>query len=378
MSSKKNSRASKFQRYLLPALVFQSIIIGGGYGTGRELVEFFLQYGPVGGLLGMLGPTLVLTTLCCMVGFEFARVFRVYDYRTFYGKLLGPGWVLYEIIFLVFILLIMAVLGSAAGSFLLETFGVPYSMGVVGLLAAVAFLVFKGTDTIEKFLAGWSFVLYAVYLVFLIWSISRFGDEIRAALKLGLAEGGVKDGWFGSGVRYAAGCVGLVPAVLFATRHIETRREALWAGFLTGPITMLPALFFYFAMLGQYPAVVDRPVPANYLLEVLGSRGFQVFFQVMLFGTLIETGSGLIHAFNERIASGMKSAGRSMPPWWRPAIAVVLLIFAGGLSRFGIINLIAKGYGTITWAYIFVVMIPILTIGVWKIKFSGGSERSSP
>lgn len=366
MRPAKKAPASWFQRYLLPALVFQSIIIGGGYGTGRELVEFFLQYGPRGGLLAMLGPTLILTTLCCMVGFEFARVFQVYDYRTFYGKLLGRGWVLYEIIFLVFILLIMAVLGSAAGSFLLETFAIPYAVGVVGLLVAIAFLVFKGTDTIEKFLAGWSFVLYGVYLVFLVWSISKFGGEIRSALTV--AEGSVKAGWFSSGVRYAAGCVGLVPAVLFATRHIETRREALWAGFLTGPITMLPALFFYFAMLGQYPAIIDRPVPANYLLEVLGSRGFQIFFQVMLFGTLIETGSGLIHAFNERIASALESGGRTMPSWWRPAIAVVLLILAGGLARFGIINLIANGYGTITWAYIVVVMIPLLTIGVWKLR----------
>ncbi len=357
------SVSNKFRRILLPALVFQSIIIGGGYGTGRELVEFFLQYGPIGGLLAMLGPTLIITTLCCMVGFEFGRAFRVYDYRSFYGKLLGRGWVLYEVIFLVFILLIMAVLGSAAGNFLLETFKVPYAVGVVGLLAAVAFLVFKGTATIEKFLAGWSLVLFAVYAVLFVWSINRFGGEMRSVL----SQGGVEPGWFSSGVRYAAGCVGLIPAVLFATRHIETRREALWAGFLTGPITILPALLFYLAMLGKYPEIVSRPVPANYLLETLGSRGFQVFFQVMLFGTLIETGSGLIHAFNERIAGGLATVGKTMPSWWRPAIAIGLLVIAAALSRFGIINLIAKGYGTITWAYIFVVVIPILTIGVFKL-----------
>lgn len=355
--------SEKFRRYLLPALVFQSIIIGGGYGTGRELVEFFLQYGPIGGLLALLGPTLILTTACCMVGFEFSRAFRVYDYRSFYGKLLGPGWVLYEVIFLVFILLIMAVLGSAAGNFLLETFHVPYAVGVIGLLAAVAFLVFKGTSTIETFLAGWSILLYGVYFVLFVWAIVKFGPQMRSVL----AQGGVEPGWLNSGARYAAGCVGLVPAVLFATRHIETRREALWAGFWTGPITLVPALLFYLAMLGQYPAILERPVPANYLLEVLGSRGFQVFFQVMLFGTLIETGSGLIHAFNERVAQGMELGGRSMPTWWRPAIAVGLLVAAGVLSRVGIIDLIGKGYGTITWAYIFVVVIPILTIGVFKL-----------
>ena len=40
---------STFKRLFLPGLVFQSISVAGGYGTGRELAEFFLQYGPVGG-----------------------------------------------------------------------------------------------------------------------------------------------------------------------------------------------------------------------------------------------------------------------------------------------------------------------------------------
>ena len=34
-----------FKKYLLPGFVFQSIVIGGGYGTGRELVEFFMTTG---------------------------------------------------------------------------------------------------------------------------------------------------------------------------------------------------------------------------------------------------------------------------------------------------------------------------------------------
>ena len=50
---------SWFRRYLLPGLVFQSICIAGGYGTGRELAEFFLRFGPAGGLLGMLPATLI-------------------------------------------------------------------------------------------------------------------------------------------------------------------------------------------------------------------------------------------------------------------------------------------------------------------------------
>jgi len=44
-----------FQKYLLPGFIFQSLIIGGGYGTGRELVEFFLTAGPLAGLVN--GPS---------------------------------------------------------------------------------------------------------------------------------------------------------------------------------------------------------------------------------------------------------------------------------------------------------------------------------
>jgi uncharacterized membrane protein YkvI len=63
---------SFFKKYLLPGFVFQSVLIGGGYGTGRELVEYFLSYGPLGGLLGMLLVSTVMWSLLLAVTFEFS------------------------------------------------------------------------------------------------------------------------------------------------------------------------------------------------------------------------------------------------------------------------------------------------------------------
>ncbi|MXW66162.1 MAG: hypothetical protein F4Z72_03970 [Gemmatimonadales bacterium] len=366
---------SWFRRYLLPGFVFQSIIIAGGYGTGRELVEFFLRFGPLGGLLGMLLPSTILVSITAMASFEFVRVFGTYDYRTFFQRLLGRGWFVYEIGYLAAVLLILAVIGSAAGTFLLETFGLPYAAGVVGLLVTVGFLVFKGTDAIERFLSGWSFVLYGVYLVFFAWSIGAFGEAIGAAF----ASGEAREGWALSGFRYGVLQVSLVPAMLFATRHIRRRREALWAGALTGPIAIIPGVLFLVAMAGQYPGIVDRPVPANYLLELLGSRGFQIAFQVVLFGTLIESGTGVIHAFNERVAGVFAARRAHMPPTLRPAVAVLLLILASLLSRFGIIDLIATGYGALSWAFLFIFVLPLLTIGMYRLyQGEAGNRGGSP
>lgn len=354
---------SWFQRYLLPGFVFQSMIIAGGYGTGRELVEFFLKFGPVGGLLGMLLPATVLMSVFCMIAFELARLTQSYDYRNFLRQLLGRSWFLYEIAYLTAIILILAVVGAAAGALLTEAFGIPGSIGTVSLLVAIAFLVFKGTQVIEGFLSLWSFVLYGVYLVVFVLSLVHFGPLIHTNLTSVPAH----DGWFLSGFRYGALQLSLVPAMLFATAHIKERKEAIIAGMLAGPIAILPGILFLVAMLGHYPAITARAVPANYVLELLDSRVLQITFQVVLVGTFIETGAGVIHAFNERIANTFSALGKSMSIYVRPMIAVALLIIALLLSRFGVIDLIARGYGALTWVFIVVLVVPLLTVGLWKI-----------
>lgn len=353
-------RAAWFQRLLLPGFVFQSVVIAGGYGTGRELVEFFLTLGPAGGLAAMAVSTAVWSIVCA-VSFEFARTFRRYDYRGFFKELLGRGWLLFEVCYVALLAVILAVIAAAAGSVLRETFGLPYALGVVGIVVAVGTLVFAGSRAIERALTAWSFVLYAVYLVFFVWSLRRGGD-VGTALR-----GAVGRGWLIAGLKYAAYNLAVIPAVLFAVRHAVTRRDAVVAGVLAGPIAIVPGLLFFLAMVPHHPAILVRPVPATYLLERLEARWFLLVFQVVLFGTLIETGTGMIHAVNERIASVFAERGRAMPRGLRPLAAVALLLAAAGLARFGLVALIARGYGTLTWAVLAVFVLPVLTLGLWKL-----------
>lgn len=356
--------SSVFKRYLLPGMVFQSVVIAGGYGTGREIVEFFLALGPVSGLVAMLGVSAVIWSLVCAVTFELARQWRAYEYRAFFQGLLGPAWFLFEICYVLLMLIVLAVVGAAAGSILEETFGLPYAVGVLGIMAAVAVLVFSGTEWIERFLAGWSFLLYGVYLVLVVWATLRFGDDIAR----NFADSDLSGPWLRGGVRYAAYNLAVIPAVLFTVRHIGTRREAVGAGLLAGVIAIVPALLFYVAMVGLYPAVVDQTVPANHVLEALGAPGFQLLFQIVLFGTLVETGTGLIHAVNERVFAVFAEGGRTLPRWARPAMATGFLLTAALLARIGLVSLIARGYGTLTWAFLLVYVVPVLTWGLWLAR----------
>ena len=105
-------RNSWFQRIILPGLLFQSVIIAGGYATGRELVEFFLSTGPLAGILGM-GLAALAFSVIAALSFEFARLGRTYDYRSFFKQLLGPAWFLFEIAYLILGILVVAVIGAA-------------------------------------------------------------------------------------------------------------------------------------------------------------------------------------------------------------------------------------------------------------------------
>ncbi|HSR50203.1 MAG TPA: hypothetical protein VLV83_05205 [Acidobacteriota bacterium] len=357
-------QTSTLKAYVLPGLVFQSVVIAGGYGTGRELAEFFLFHGPMEGLMGMLLVSTVLWSLVCAATFEFARAFQAYDYRRFFQHLLGRGWIAFEICYLILLLLVLAVIASAAGSILQETFGLHYLAGVVGIMLAVGFLVFKGSSAIEGFLSVWSLVLYLMYAAFLAACFWYFGDHIRESFQT-QPQGW---GWVVGGVKYAAYNLGVIPAVLFVIRHLKTRRQALGAGMLAGPIAMMPGLFFYLAMASQYPEVLERPVPANALLESLGSPLFQIAFQVVLFGTLIETGSGMIHAVNERVSNLLQERRKVMPSWQRFTLGVGLLFLGALIAQYGLIGLIAQGYGTITWGFLLIYVIPILTWGIIKLR----------
>ncbi len=370
---------SWLQRYLLPGLIFQSAVIAGAYGSGKELEQFFFRHGPLGGLLGMT-VTMLIFSAVLMASYEFSRRFQLFDYRSFCKALLGRAWPLYELLYVLMMILVISVVGAAAGDIMHDTFGIPRFVGVTGIMVLIALLVFYGTTAVENFLAGWSFVLYATYLTFLGWHLVQHGDQIMANLQ----SHEVQSGWLQSGIAYSGYNMASVPAILFCIRHLHRQREALIAGALAGPLAMIPAMLFFVAMIGQYDlltATADTGVlPVTVLLGALTGADFFVYlFPVVLFGTFVETGGAMIHGVNERIDHTYRERGQQMPDWLRPVVALLILFVAVILAdAIGLTTLIAEGYGTITWGFLLVFVLPVLTYGVWRIfKDARGAGRVS-
>jgi len=350
---------SQFNKYLLPGFIFQSLIIGGGYGTGRELVEFFLSAGPIYGLVNMAIATIIWSVVLA-VCFEFSRMGDHYEYRSFLKSILGKGWIAYEYLYLIGLVLVVSVMGSASGEIFSEIFDVKEIVGVMIMMVLVGLIVFYGTQLVENVLSIWSIILYAAFITMFIVVFKMFGSDITASFSLQSEGPSLVMG----GIKYAAYNIGLAPAILFCVRHLDTRKEAIISGVLAGIIGMIPALIMFLAMLSQYPNIVSEAVPVNLILDKIEWSSFKLVFQVVLFGTFIETGVSMIHGFNERIVS----VNRNLDDKWRALIGIGLLIISIFIANaVGLISLIAKGYGFITWGYWIIFVIPVLTIGLKKV-----------
>jgi uncharacterized membrane protein YkvI len=355
---------SWFKRILLPGLGLKAFVIGGGYATGRELAEFFLPAGPRGGLLAIGFATLVMSLLS-VVTFVVARRLQAFDYRTFFKLLLGPGWIAFELAYLLLVILILAVYGAAAGAIAAAVFGAPEWAGTVALMLGIAGVVAFGNTAVERLFRDVSYLLYGVYVLFIVFALYSFGHLIGPSF----AAHPETSGWAMGGLTYASyNTVGAV-IILPVLRHLVTDRDAVISGILAGPLTMLPALLFFIPMAAFYPAIKDAALPSDFLLLKMGLPWFHLLFQAMIFAALLESGTSAVHAVNERIDAAWEARrGTELTHRARLTIGLTLLalcMFAAG--RFGLVSLIANGYRALAYIFLGVFVLPLLTIGVWKI-----------
>ena len=364
MQGADGERASWFQRFLLPGFAFKAVVIGGGYATGRELAEFFLPSGPRGGLAGMV-LAMVLWSAICAVTFAFARATHSFDYRSFFRALLGPGWIAFEIAYLLFVVLILSVFGAAAGAIAAAVAGAPPFLGTLALAVLIALFVSFGNASVERLFKYVSCLLYGVYALFVLLSFSSFGGRIVDSF----ATPAPTDGWALGGLTYASYNVVGAVVILPVMRHLTSRRDAVVAGLIAGPLAMLPALLFFTCMLAFYPGIGAETLPSDFMLRQLHFPAFHLLFQLMIFAALLESGTGSVHAINERIAVAWRARrGVDLSPRMRAMLAVVLLIVCMAVAdQVGLVALIGKGYRFLAYLILATYVVPLLTFGVIRL-----------
>jgi uncharacterized membrane protein YkvI len=354
---------SIINRVLLPGLAFKAVVIGGGYATGRELAEFFLPAGPVGGILGMMLAMLIWSIVCTLT-FVFAYETRSFDYRAFFGQLLGRWAVTFEIAYFAFLILVLAVFGAASGAIGQALFGWRPVAGTLALAAGILIVVICGQGAVERLFKLVSLFLYAVYILFFVLTFSRFGSLIDAHLRLGAPI----SGWFAGGVTYASYNVIGAVLILPVLRHLTSRKDAVVAGTLCGPLAIAPGLLFFTCLLAFYPGIASQELPSDFILRALHRPLFHLTFEAMVFFALLESSVGFVHAFNVRLAALYRQHGMTTPVAVRILVPTAIVMGAMFVAAaVGLVELIAKGYRLMAVAIIAIFILPLCTIGVAKL-----------
>lgn len=356
--------------YIVPAAVFQSVLIGGGYGTGREAVEFVTQAGAVGGIVAVFCFFAAITAVL-LVSFEFARTFQVYDYRHFFQALLGPVWWLFEVLGVLLFMLVLAVVISAASTMALDWLGVPGWLTTLGVVLLTAVILYFGQDAVETLLTVWA-GLFSIFLIFV-----AFYAISQQTLPLDDSAWTLQSS--ARGFQYALYNIAAIPVLLYTLKGLRSRKEAILAALIAGVAGAFPALLMHLVFAPHIPWILSEALPMFVLIQNMDMGWVMPVYAVLLIGTIVQTAIGTLEGVVQRVDGFRFDRGQpQLTSRTRGLIGGVVLAVSSVGSAFGVIALIGQGYGTLAWGFMVVYAIPVVTLGVWKIRKNSAAAEPAP
>lgn len=352
-----------FRVLIIPSAVFLSVLFGASYGSGREVVEFVSSNGPTGGLVAIA--TLITThTLLLILSFEIARLFKAYDYVSFFKVLLRRGWFLYEIVILVGLAIALSITTTVGGTVLEDHFGINARIGSLVILGLIVVLNYYGRKIVEESMMLSVMALFLVLVVLVVQLATGHADQVQAAF----SDFEHQDGGVYKGLMYAIGGGGYIPLLLYCAAGLRSRSEALTAGLVAAVVAGVPALIFHFAFMAGYPMVIEQRIPTYWMFGQISTPLMLNVYVLVMSILVAQTGVGVLQGLIERLdVWHIERKGEPLNRAGHAAIAGGAAIFSMALGSMGIVALILRGYTIMFASFIFVFVIPLLTYGSYLV-----------
>ncbi|RJW36100.1 hypothetical protein DXC97_20975 [Lachnospiraceae bacterium TF09-5] len=374
MKSLKKFYEGGYAKYILPGVLLQSVLIGGGYATGREIYSYGAKFGAMGWISGLtIG---IGFALFAFLTFEICRIYKVYDYKNYIKQVIGPLWPVMDVLTVLIAIMLIAVMAAATGS-IFEQVGLPNFLGAVVIVLLCGLLNFKGSKVIEKFESVGTILLYGGYILFTIIVLISKGSNIPqvfATADTSAYDGKVTLGlciW--TGILYVAYNINSIPMGMFSLTRQTKRKETFFSGLIAGLLMVIPWFLSYFAMMCFYgdTSIVGADVATPWMEMIKAVNGGPVLlalFSIVMGWTLVETATGCIHMIIDRFDIALEERGNArLTDKNRGLITVITLLAALLLSRIGVVTLIEKGYSYLSYGFILFYLLPTLFIGGYKI-----------
>lgn len=185
MSGKKSLLVDKNKMPLAMGIAFVAFTtqFGGGFASGAQIYQYFINYGIWCLILPVL--TQGLYSVFFWYGMRYAYKHKTYDYRsfsdTFYGKTRHVMSNLHEICYLIMIGTASAAAFATGGSTLETLFGIPYWLCTVFVAAFIFVIALFGTNVVRKCASTLSVLIIIGLVLVLVPNIIVQWDSIVAS-----------------------------------------------------------------------------------------------------------------------------------------------------------------------------------------------------
>lgn len=373
MTDKKASvTGSSISAAFAMAAVWFATHCGGGFATGNQEVNFYVKYGWYAVFLPIIA--MLLLGWAHRNGMVLAKDYKTYDYKSYGNALFHPyekifGWI-FEFGFIV--LMVCGVSASIAGAaaLLSTTLGTPYGIGIVLVGAVLLLLTIFGGDLIIKVLKLKTYFLIVALALLVILGLKMGAVNFNHIL----ATKSTFDTSFGGAVWKMLIYIGFqsftILPIISVSHHIKTTKECNWF-MLIG--TLLNGVFLVavcIMLLGFSPDVLKETLPVYFVTTKLNIAWLHILYSVLLFIALLGTAISFVYSSVARFekvwtnGTGIFETLRAR----RITISILTMAICTGISVFGLTNIVVKGYGSVGYIGLFVVLLPELIVGTIKIR----------
>lgn len=290
---------------------FVAFLIGSGYASGQEIMQFFTAYGiwSIGGLL----IALVLFAWLGKVLMNYGHRHRDLGpdhmadqgFRYYCGKCFGAflAWFIP-----VFLLLVCIVMTSGAGATLAQYFGLPNWVGSAGMCALVLVTNFFGFKRIVDVIGivgpviiVFSVVIATVAIAANPGGLAQVGEHASTFAGMANATNGAPL-WALAGLLYVAyNVTGSLPFFTQTGGTACSAREAKWGGIVGGIAFIGAAILMNIALLCHIEDVAQLEVPTLFLSDLI-SPVISIIFAVILMGGIYSTAAPMMWTSVNRFA----------------------------------------------------------------------------
>ncbi len=276
-------------------------VIGAGFASGQEILQFFSLYG-WNGLLGVIIAAGLFSYLGSLVMFLAVQM-NTSSYRELLFYLMGfrAGRIM-DIFNMLMLLGGLGVMLAGSGAVFSEFLGLPSFFGVwlVALLTCIVILGgLNGVLTVNVFLVPLKFLV--IVFVSIMALVYQGGFSSLQSAQSAPATAGVAGHWLWASILYVSYNMVVPVAVLSSLGRTVSLRIGVTGGALGGLGLGLAAALIFLVNLSFYPEITGYQVPLLFVAGRLGSV-FQWVLGMLIWLAIFTTAIADAHGFASRLS----------------------------------------------------------------------------